>query len=262
MLMRLATLALVLLVVAVPSVLAAQSIQRAFRWKVHDMDRPQPPVVDPGPAPAPSLPPSDAVVLFGPGRPDLSAWRSGDAPAKWVVRDGAFIVEPGTGDIRTAEEFGDVQMRIEWMIPADRAVDGQQGGNSGVFFLDRYELQILASHGNRTYADGMAGALYGQFPPMVNATRPNGQWNVYDIVFRGPVFGADGSLVAPATVTAFLNGVLVQDHAELLGATVHGARAVYQAHGAKGPIRLQDHGDPIRFRNVWVRPLPPRPEAE
>lgn len=241
---------------------AAHQTQRTFRWDVHDKTRPQPAVVDPGPAGGPAPAPSDAEVLFGSSRPDLSAWRGGDGPARWVVRDGAFIVEPGSGDIRTVDEYGDVQLHLEWMIPADRVVDGQQGGNSGVFFLDRYELQILASHGNVTYADGMAGSLYGQHPPMVNAARPNGQWNVFDVVFRGPVFGAEGTLVKPATVTALLNGVLVQDNAELLGATAHAARASYRAHPTTGPIRLQDHGDPIRFRNAWVRRLPPRPVAE
>jgi hypothetical protein len=241
---------------------ATMQAERSFKWKVHDMDRPQPPAVDPGPAGPAIPPPSDAVVLFGGATPDLSAWTGGEGPPKWKVVDGTFVVEPGSGDIRTKQAFGDVQLHIEWMIPAGRKVDGQHGGNSGVFFMDRYELQVLSSNGNVTYPDGMAGSLYGQYPPLVNACRPQGQWNVYDIVFRAPEFASDGSLVRPARVTAFLNDVLVQDNAELLGATAHGARAAYSAHDKTGPIRLQDHGDPISFRNVWVRPLATRTVAE
>jgi hypothetical protein len=135
------------------------------------------------------------------------------------------------------------------------------GGNSGVFFMNRYELQILSVNGNETYADGMAGAAYGQYPPLANPCRPQGQWNAYDVVFRAPRFKADGSLESPARLTVLFNGVLVQDGIELLGTTAHKARASYSAHGP-GPIRLQDHGDPIQFRNIWVRPLEPRRAAE
>jgi len=239
--MSLAVLALA--VVAVPPA--------AFRWEVHDKSRPLPPVVDPGPA-APSAPaPSDATVLLGAEGP--SAWRGGP----WTFADGVLTVAPGTGDIRTAESFGDCQLHLEWMVPVECKVEGQMGGNSGVFLMDRYELQILSSNGNVTYADGMAGALYGQYPPLANPCRPQGEWNVYDIVFRAPRFAADGSLEAPARMSVLFNGVLVQDDAELLGGTAHMARASYAPHGP-GPIRLQDHGDPIRFRNVWVRPLAPR----
>jgi hypothetical protein len=249
---------------------AGQSEGRTFLWEVHDKRRPQPPIVQPAPAGAPVPPPADAVVLVAidPAKADatLSAWRSGDAPPRWTIERGAesaeLVVAPGTGDLRTAASFGDVQAHIEWMVPADRPVDGQSGGNSGIFFLDRYELQILASHGNRTYADGMAGSLYGQYPPLANPSRPQGEWNVYDVVFRGPVFRADGSVERPATMTVFFNGVLVQDDVELLGATAHAARASYSKHDPIGPIRLQDHGDPIRFRNVWVRPLEPRKGPE
>lgn len=241
--------------------LAATQSARQFTYEVHDPDRPQPPKVEPGPMGAPAPAPSDAVVLFGAARPDLSAWRSGEADARWTVRDGAMIVEPKSGDVSTREKFGDVQLHIEWLVPADAKVEGQMGGNSGIFLLDRYELQILASNPNVTYADGMAGAIYGQYPPLANACRPQGQWNVYDVVFRAPVF--DGArLVRPATMTAFLNGVLVQDNAELLGSTAHKARAAYEPHDDTGPIRLQDHGDPIRFRNIWVRRLPARTGPE
>jgi Domain of Unknown Function (DUF1080) len=238
--------------------LAATQAERTFKWKVHDMTRPAPAVVDPGSA---SAAPSDAIVLFAASNPDLSKWTGKDGKAAWQVSGSEVIVAPGTGDISTKDAFGDVQLHIEWMVPADRKVSGQQGGNSGVFFNNRYEIQILSSNGNVTYVDGMAGSLYGQYPPLVNACRPQGQWNVYDIVFRAPVF-KDDKLVHPAYATVFLNGVLVQDNSELLGATAHAARAGYAAHEPTGPIRLQDHGDPIHFRNAWVRKLPPRTAAE
>ncbi len=242
--------------------LAATQAERTFKWKVHDMTRPAPSVVDPGAAGAPTPAPSDAIVLFAAASPDLSKWSSGDGAAKWKVSGNEIVVEPGSGDIRTKDSFGDVQLHIEWMIPADRKVDGQHGGNSGVFFFERYEIQVLSSNGNVTYVDGMAGSLYGQYPPMVNACRPQGQWNVYDIVFRAPVFAEDGKVLHPATATVLLNGVLVQDNSEILGATAHGARAQYAKHDATGPIKLQDHGDPIYFRNAWARKLPARQAAE
>jgi hypothetical protein len=242
---------------------AAVQAERQFKWKVHDLTRPQPTVVDPGPAGPASPVPSDAIVLFGAKKPDLSAWQSGDgSEAKWKVVDGAMVVEAGTGDIKTRAAFGDVQLHVEWMVPSECKVEGQHGGNSGVFFMDRYELQVVSSNGNETYPDGTAGALYGQYPPLVNACRPQGQWNTYDVVFRAPVFGKDGIVLHPATATVFFNDVLVQDNSEILGATAHGARAKYGAHAAELPIRLQDHGDPIRFRNVWARKLPPRSPAE
>lgn len=235
----------------------------AFRYEVHDLKRPLPPVVDPGPAGAPVAPPSDATALLSlTGAGGLDAWRGGDGQApKWTLANGVMTVTPGTGDVRTAASFGDCQLHIEWMVPADRKVEGQMGGNSGVFLMDRYELQILSVNGNVTYADGMAGAAYGQYPPLANPCRPQGQWNAYDVVFRAPRFKADGSLESPARLTVLFNGVLVQDDIELLGTTAHKARASYSPHGP-GPIRLQDHGDPIQFRNIWVRPLEPRRAAE
>jgi hypothetical protein len=241
--------------------LAFTQAERSFKWKVHDMTRPAPPVVDAGKAGSLVPVPSDAIVLFAASKPTLAAWTGGAGTAEWAVEGDEIVVVPGKGDIRTRENFGDVQLHLEWMVPAGRAVNGQQGCNSGIFFIDRYEIQILSSNGNTTYVDGMAGALYGQYPPLVNACRPQGEWNVYDIVFRAPVFEGD-KLVRPATVTAFLNGVLVQDNSELLGATAHAARASYSPHEPTGPIRLQDHGDPIRFRNAWVRKLPQRVGAE
>jgi hypothetical protein len=254
-----------LLAVALAGLLqvAAAPPQPQFRYPVHDMARPQPVAVDPGRAScgdAVGRAPSDAIVLFD--GTDLSKWRSGRGEARWEVVDGAMRVRPGSGDLSTRDAFGDCQFHIEWMVPKALVPAGQAGANSGVFLMNQYEVQILQSFGNDTYPDGMAGSLYGQYPPMVNACRPQGEWNTYDIVFRGPRFNEAGELLQAATVTVLFNGVLVQDHAEFLGTTVHAARAAYRAHPEALPIRLQDHGDPILFRNIWVRPLPPRPVAE
>ena len=242
--------------VAVPAVLliAAAPVQDAKsadkkEWGVHDMARPQPPMVE---TPA-SKAPSDAVVLFD--GTNLDKWTGNGGSADWFVKDGYFEVKPGSGNIRTKDGFGSCQLHIEWMIPADRECKGQGGCNSGVFFMDRYELQILGSNPNQTYVDGMAGAMYGQHPPLVNACRPNGQWNTYDVIFHAPVFKSDGSLEKAGSMTVFFNGVLVQDNSPILGATAHAAKAKYSAHEPALPIGLQDHGDPLRFRNVWVRPL-------
>jgi len=227
-------------------------------WAIHDMNRPQPKVVDPGTASTadqPGRPPSDAVVLFD-GK-DLSRWRADKdgGPAGWKVENGYMEVVKGTGGIHTEQGFGDVQLHIEWRTPAPPHGEGQERGNSGVFLMGLYEVQVLDSHGNQTYPDGQASALYGQFPPLVNATRAAGEWQTYNIIFHGPRFGADGALQRPARATVILNGVLVQDNQELTGPTAHKARPPYKAHAAKLPLGLQDHGDPVRFRNVWVREL-------
>jgi hypothetical protein len=229
--------------------------QAGKEWGIHDETRPQPPVVDPGPAGAPARPPADAIVLFD-GK-DLAQWRTDKdgSPAQWKVVDGAMEVVKGTGYIRTDRGFGDVQLHVEWMAPAPGVGEGQARGNSGIFFMGQYEVQVLDSYQNKTYPDGQAAALYGQHPPLVNATRPPGQWNVYDIVFRAPRFDAGGKVVRPARVTVFHNGVLVQDGVTLSGPTAHKARPPYKAHEAKLPLKLQDHGDPVRFRNIWVREL-------
>ena len=222
-------------------------------WPQHSMDRPRPPIVDPvwylGPAPVPS----DAIVLFDGS--DLSRWEKdgGGAPG-WTVRDGYMEVAPGTGSIHTRQAFGDVQLHVEWSSPNPPHGSGQDRGNSGVFLQGWYEVQIVDTYGNDTYPDGMAGGLYGQFPPLVNPIRPPGQWNVYDIVFRAPRFHDDGTLASPARLTVLFNGVLVQDDQELIGPTSHGGRAPYRAHGNLG-IGLQDHEHPVRFRNIWVREL-------
>ena len=224
-------------------------------WDVHDTTRTRPPVVDPGPAPAEPRPaPDDATVLFG--GDDLDAWEHPDGSSpEWVVRDGYFQVEPGAGAIQTTEGFGDVQLHIEWMSPPSIEGDGQGRGNSGVFLMGTYEVQVLDSYENPTYADGQAAAIYGQYPPLVNAMRPPGEWQVYDITFRRPHFDEDGNVVKPAVLTVYHNGVLVQDHVELTGPTGHYERPPYEAHAARLPLRLQDHSNPVRFRNVWVREL-------
>ena len=225
-------------------------------WPQHDRTRPAPKVVDPGPAAAePARPPADALVLFD--GTDLSKWRSQkDAgPARWKVEKGYFEVVKDTGGIETVQPFGDCQLHLEWASPKPPVGEDQDRGNSGVFLMGRYELQVLDSYQAVTYPDGMAGALYGQAPPLVNPTRPPGEWQAYDIVFHGPRFDAAGKLSQPAYVTAFLNGVLIQDHFELSGPTAHKSRPPYTAHPTKLPISLQDHGHPVRFRNIWIREL-------
>jgi hypothetical protein len=224
------------------------------KWGVHDDARPMPPVVDPGPAGPPAPVPSDAVVLFD-GK-DLSGWTTAKgAPAKWLVRDGYMEVVKGTGAIQTVRAFGDCQLHLEWSAPAPAVGTSQDRGNSGVFLMNTYEVQVLDSYQSNTYADGMAAALYGQFPPLVNATRKPGDWQAYDIVFRAPRFDAHGAVVSPARMTVIHNGVLVHDAQDLTGPTAHKARPPYKAHADKMPIGLQDHSHPVRFRNIWIREL-------
>lgn len=220
------------------------------KWHVHDPDRPPPAVVTPG---TNGSAPSDALVLFD-GK-SLASWKkegSADA-AGWRVADGCAEVN-GTGSIETKESFGDCQLHVEWATPAKVESESQGRGNSGVFMMGLFEIQVLDSFENRTYADGQASALYGQFPPLANACRKPGEWQTYDIVFRAPRF-EDGKLVKPARATVFQNGVLTQDAQELLGATVHRALPAYSSHDSTGPIALQDHGNPVRYRNIWVRKL-------
>ena len=205
---------------------------------------PEPPVVNPGQQP--TAPPSDAIVLFD--GTDLSGWNNAD---KWKVADGAMIV--GGGTIQSKQSFGDCQLHIEWSSPTPVTGKGQGRGNSGVYFMGQYEVQILDSFENKTYFDGQAGAIYKQSPPMVNATRPPGEWNVYDIVFTAPRFAADGTLNSPAHVTLLHNGVLLHNHFQLRGETAWHKPASYTAHADKLPIKLQDHGNPVRYRNIWVR---------
>jgi hypothetical protein len=221
------------------------------------MERPVPAVVTPGPSVGPVAPPSDAIVLFSGS--DLSAWRSqrggGTAPAGWKVEDGYFEVVPGSGGIQTAESFGDVQLHVEWATPTEIVGESQGRGNSGVFLGGaRYEVQVLDSYNNRTYADGQAAAVYAQYPPLVNASRAPGEWQTYDIIYHGPRFDAAGDLTRAARITVFHNGVLVQENVELIGPTGQ-QRAPYTAHPSRQPISLQDHTNPVRYRNIWLREL-------
>jgi len=229
--------------------LMAMSQATPQQWPQHSMDRPRPAVVNPGP------PPSDAIVLFD-GK-DLSQWRADadSSAAKWTVRDGYVEVKPGTGTMASARGFGDVQLHIEWATPAVAKGEGQERGNSGIFLMGIYELQVLDSYQNDTYPDGQAGAVYGQNPPLVNPTKGPGQWQAYDVVFHRPRFKADGSLDRPARMTVLLNGVLIQDNFELVGPTANREQPPYRMHPDRLPLKLQDHGNPMRFRNIWVRNL-------
>lgn len=226
------------------------------QWRAHDLTRPKPVIVTPGQAAMP-MPPSDAVVLFD-GK-DLSQWSDMQgAPSKWKVENGYMEITKGAGDIRTKQGFGDVQLHIEWAAPVSTAGKGQDYGNSGVYLMNKYEVQVLDSYQNETYADGQAAALYGQYPPLVNASRKQGEWQSYDIIFRRPRFAVEGKLVQPARITVLHNGVLVQDNATLWGPTNWMEYDQYAAHEDKLPISLQDHGHPVRYHNVWLRELPDR----
>jgi hypothetical protein len=226
------------------------------KWRVHDSKRPYPPIVHPGTfssQDAPGKPPSDAVVLFD--GDDLAKWKdSKGGDADWKIENGYVEVAAKTGPITTKDEFGDIQLHIEWRAPDPPKGESQGRGNSGCFLMGLYELQVLDSFENPTYADGQAGSLYGQKPPLVNASRKPGEWQVYDVIFTAPHF-KDGQLEKPAYMTVFHNGVVLHNHQELLGPTKHREVAHYAPHGPKGPIQLQDHGDPVRYRNIWVRPL-------
>lgn len=234
------------------------------KYGVHDMRRPRPPVVTP--AEQVGQPPSDAIVLFN-GK-DLSQWQKGNgADASWTIVDDDYMVVPAkAGDIRTRKVFGSCQLHVEWRTPegVPVRVTNQDRSNSGVFLMGRYEVQVLDSYTdddyqtNRAYADGQAAAIYGQFPPTVNACRPAGQWQTYDIAFMRPLFDEQGNCVRKARITLFHNGVCVHNNLELEGATSHKVKARYSAHG-EGPIVLQDHGNPISYRNIWIRELSEEP---
>lgn len=197
--------------------------------------------------------PSDAVFLFDGN--DLSKWSAQDgSEAKWEVKDGAFTVVKGTGTIKTKQVFGDIQLHLEWREPLGLKGEGQDRGNSGIFFQEKYELQVLDSYENQTYINGQAGAIYKQHIPLVNATLKANEWQVFDVVYNAPRFSENGTLISPARMTVFLNGVLIQNNASLWGPTLNAGAPVYQSHG-KGSIALQDHGHPVSFRNIWVREL-------
>jgi hypothetical protein len=230
--------------------IAARSIQSQGDPRATEVWEPVPGEIEPenvGEAP------SDAIVLFD--GTDLSKWRGEEGTAPWKVEGGVFTVAPGTGDISTRTVFGDVQLHLEWRSPARVVGEGQGRGNSGVFLMGLYEVQILDSHQNRTYSNGQAGSIYKQFMPLVNATRPPGEWQAYDIIFMAPVFGEDGRLERAATMTVFHNGVLIQNHVTLKGPTRYIGEPEYEVHPEKLPLMLQDHGHPVSFRNVWIREL-------
>lgn len=225
------------------------------KYRVHDKERPAPPIITPGTASTQEeagAPPSDAVLLFDGS--DLSNWTGKDGEAKWKVEDGYMEVLPGSGNIKTRESFGDCQLHIEWACPEQVKGEGQGRGNSGVFMMGAYEIQVLDCYDNATYADGSAAAIYGEFPPLVNSCRKPGEWQTYLAVWHGPRFDGE-ALLSPARLTLFHNGVLVHDNRELTGPTTHRTVLPYVPHPEVGPLMLQDHGDPVRFRNIWYRPL-------
>jgi hypothetical protein len=227
-------------------------VQPDGKWRIHDSKRPRPAVVMPGAwATAPA--PADAIVLLGPGA-DLSKWQAeGGATPTWPIADG--VLQTGQGYLETRAQFSDVQLHLEFATPSKVEGDGQGRGNSGVFLAGVFEIQVLDSYENATYADGQAAAMYGQFPPLVNASRPPGEWQAYDIVFTAPRFTGAGTLEAPASVTVFHNGVLVHNARAFWGPTQHRRIDPYTTANARGPLRLQDHRNPVRYRNIWVREL-------
>jgi hypothetical protein len=230
-------------------------------WHVHDPDRPHPPVVTP--SDKPGGPPSDAIVLFD-GK-DLSHWQNrastithaGDSGApQWKLAEGYIEVVPHTGDLETKEKFGDIQLHVEWSSPNPPAGTSQGRGNSGILLMGRYEVQVLDPWNNPTYADGQAAAIYGQWPPLANAGRKPGEWNVYDIVFEAPRLDGD-KVLKPAIVTVFFNGVLAQNHKESMGPMVYRQVAHYAAQPAEDALVLQNHNNPVRYRNIWARRVKP-----
>lgn len=220
--------------------------------KLSEYWEPQVTVITPGKSA--SEPPSDAVVLFD-GK-DASKWvAKNGGEVKWKVEGGALTVVGGTGEIKSKDAFGDCQLHIEWRTPAEVKGDGQGRGNSGIFLMGKYELQVLDSYNNRTYSNGQAASIYKQLPPLKNASRGPGEWQTYDVIFTAPRFAEDGTIKSQARITVIHNGVLVQNNATLSGGTQYIGIATYDKHGDKEPLTLQDHGNPVSFRNIWVRPL-------
>ncbi len=221
-------------------------------WGVHDAERPEPYIIDPPKESCSLSAPSDATVLFD--GTDLSMWQSGSGgEAEWKVEDGYMEVN-GTGSIMTKESFGSCQLHIEFATPTPAEGKGQGRGNSGVMLMGKYEIQVLDSFENRTYSDGQTGAIYGQYPPLVNASRKPGEWQTYDIIFEAPEFDGD-EVKTPAYVTVIHNGIVLHHRTEIVGAVAHKDPAQYVPHAEKLPLMLQDHNNPNRFRNVWIRPL-------
>ena len=246
---------LLTLALAMPTIATGQGPEK--EWPPNDRSRPEPAIITPGTASTQAragAPPSDAIILFN-GK-DLSNWESvKGGPAEWTVGDGYFMVKPEAGDIRTKAAYGDCQLHVEWSAPNPPRGKDQDRGNSGVYLQGLYEIQVLDSFDNVTYADGEAAAVYGEFPPLVNACRKPGEWQTYDIVFHGPRFDTDGKLLRKATVTVLFNGVLVQDHVKIMGPTWNLKRLPYHPTPEKLPLMLQDHHHPVRYRNLWIREL-------
>ncbi len=225
------------------------------QWKIHDMNRPKPQVVEPVAQILPAPAPKGAIVLFN--GTDFSHWNGKDSSdVKWKLEKDYMEIVPGTDGITSKESFGDVFLHVEWASPDEPDRRGQDRGNSGIFFMNQYELQVLDSYQADTYADGQAGALYGQAPPRFNACRPRGEWNAYDIFFRRPRFSKDSTLLSPARITVLHNGLLIQDNEEYKGPTSWLKYLPYKAHADKLPILLQEHNCKVRYRNIWALPLP------
>lgn len=228
------------------------------RWRQHDVRRPRPTVVEPAAVSIASKPPRDAVILFDGS--NLDSWKSLDgSAAKWKVAEGFFEIVPGTGAIETKQKFSDIQLHVEWASPNPPKGVGQDRGNSGIFLMNQFEVQVLDSYKADTYADGQAGAIYGQYPPLFNASRPPGEWQSYDIAFRRARFDTSGKLLEPARITLFHNGILVQNNEEPIGPTSWLKALPYTNEGDRGVIALQDHDHAVRYRNIWLRELPERP---
>ena len=243
--------------VALPSLANAQFYgdppDETHPWAVHDLNRPQPPRVEPGATPG--APPSDAIVLFDGTEAALANWEheKDNRKSDWIVKDGALQCTPGAGYIRSKEQFGDCQLHVEWAAPSEVKGDSQGRGNSGVFLMGTTEIQVLDNFNNPTYSDGFAGSVYGVMPPMANSLNKPGQWQTYDIVFRRPII-KDGKVIDPGSQTVHINGVLVQAGTALEGGGGHKGRSnPLKAFPEKGPLKIQDHGNPVRFRNIWYR---------
>ncbi len=212
---------------------------------------PQPRKVEPGQG---NQPPSDAIVLFDGS--DLSEWEHPDgSAAKWNVHDGMVTVKPGTGTIQTKKEFGDIQLHIEFKCPEDDHDEGQGKGNSGVFLQGRYEIQVLDNYENKTYANGQVGSIYKQHIPRVNASRKPGEWQSYDVIYQAPRFNDEGRVIIPAQITVLHNGVVIHNSVKIQGNTSYIGAHQYEEHDLKEPLTLQDHGDLVSYRNIWVREL-------
>jgi hypothetical protein len=228
-------------------------------WKQHDMTRPKPPVVEPAPYPVLNAQaPKDAIILFDGST--LNEWQTEDGkPTPWKITNGTLEIVPRTGAIFSRRKFGDLQLHAEWAAPNPPDGTSQDRGNSGIFLMNRYEIQVIDSYKADTYADGQAASIYGQYPPLANASRPPGEWQSFDIAFRRPRFDKQGKLVEPARVTVYHNGILVQNNEELFGQTSNLRWRPYEQHDDKEPIKIQDHRHPVHFRNIWVREIADRP---